>query len=82
MTNLKNDAVAHKLPNDLKKAILANKEAIKAWNNITQLGRNEWICWVENAKKDETRKLRIKRTKEEILEGKKRPCCWAGCNHR
>jgi len=82
MTNLKNDAVAHKLPNDLKKAILANKEAIKAWNNITQLGRNEWICWVENAKKDETRKLRIKRTKEEILTGKKRPCCWAGCNHR
>ena len=25
---------------------------------------------------------RIVRTGEELREGKKRPCCWAGCIHR
>ena len=29
-----------------------------------------------------TRERRIGRTVEELLEGKKRPCCWAGCIHR
>jgi uncharacterized protein YdeI (YjbR/CyaY-like superfamily) len=74
--------VAHSLPKDLKDALLLNKKVLDLWNDITPLARNEFICWVENAKAIETRSRRIKRISEELLEGKRRPCCWAGCTHR
>ena len=74
--------VAHKLPEDLKKALLSSKLALVAWEDITPLARNEWICWVLSVKKEETRKEHIKRVPLELLEGKRRPCCWAGCKHR
>jgi uncharacterized protein YdeI (YjbR/CyaY-like superfamily) len=38
------------LPGDLRKALLANATALEAWNDITPLARNEFICWVEDAK--------------------------------
>lgn len=72
----------HKLPNDLRKALAANRKALILWEDITPLARNEFICWVENAKQVETRKRRVRRTCEELLEGKRRPCCWIGCIHR
>lgn len=72
----------HTLPPDLKKAIAADTKVHVLWEDITQLARNEFICWVENAKHIETRNRRIKRTCEELLEGKRRPCCWLGCIHR
>lgn len=72
----------HKMPNDLRKALLEDAEATRLWNNITPLARNEFICWVENAKLIETRARRVRRTTEELLEGKRRPCCWVGCTHR
>lgn len=50
--------------------------------DLTDIARNEFICWVEDAKHEDTRKKRINRTAEELLEGKKRPCCWVGCIHR
>lgn len=72
----------HGMPADLRKALVANSDALAAWNDITPLARNEWICWVENAKLIETRKRRIERTPTELAEGKRRPCCWIGCTHR
>jgi hypothetical protein len=74
--------VVHKMPADLRKALTAYTAALAAWNDITPLARNEWICWVENAKLIETREHRIKRTYTELAEGKRRPCCWIGCTHR
>ncbi len=72
----------HKLPADLRKALAGDDAALVAWNDITPLARNEWICWVENAKQIETRNRRIERTHKELAEGKRRPCCWLGCIHR
>lgn len=72
----------HKIPPDMKKVLLSNKKLPDLWNDITPLARNEYICWVENAKQDKTRKRRIRRTKEELLDGERRPCCWIGCIHR
>ncbi len=72
----------HKLPADLKTALLNNKKALKKWEEITPLARNEWICWVEFVKKEETRLDHIKRVCSELKEGIKRPCCWIGCIHR
>ena len=72
----------HKLPGDLRKALVSDPKVRALWEDITPLARNEYICWVENAKQIETRSRRIRRTSEELLEGKRRPCCWVGCIHR
>lgn len=72
----------HNLPEDLKKALSSNKKALIAWENITPLARNEWICWVTFVKQKKTRDEHVVRTVEELKEGKRRPCCWLGCIHR
>lgn len=74
--------VAHTMPDDLKKSILTNSEVISLWESLTPLARNEFICWVEEAKQAKTRERRIQRTSEELLDGQRRPCCWIGCIHR
>ncbi len=72
----------HKLPKDLRQALLVNDVARERWCDITPLARNEFICWVEDAKQDVTRARRIRRTQEELEDGLRRPCCWPGCAHR
>jgi hypothetical protein len=74
--------VVHQIPGDLRKALIANPTALNAWNDITPLARNEFICWVEDAKQDMTREPRIRRAQEELENGLRRPCCCPGCTHR
>ena len=75
-------SVIHNVPQDLRKIIASDKVLLAAWENITPLARNEWLCWIESVKKPETRKIHLKRIQTELKEGKRRPCCWAGCIHR
>lgn len=72
----------HEAQDDMRAAIEADDALFTLWQKLTPLGRNEFICWVDDAKQAATRTRRIQRTCEELLEGKKRPCCWAGCIHR
>ena len=74
--------VVHELPGDLREGLLVSTTALAAWNDITPLARNEFICWVEDAKQAATRERRIRRTQEELEDGMRRPCCWPGCKHR
>ena len=74
--------VVHDLPEDLKKALTSDAKALETWEDITPLARNEWICWIESAKKAETRTRRIEWGCSSLKEGKRRPCCWPGCPHR
>lgn len=74
--------VVHKLPADLREGLVSSDVALDAWMDITPLARNEFICWVEDAKQQKTRERRIRRTREELEEGMRRPCCWPGCTHR
>lgn len=74
--------VVHDLPDDLKAALARDAGARATWHDITPLARNEWICWVESARKTETRTKRIDWGCESLREGKRRPCCWPGCSHR
>jgi uncharacterized protein YdeI (YjbR/CyaY-like superfamily) len=76
------DSIPHTLPSDLRKKLETDRSAIERWNDITPLAQNEWICWIITTKKPETRANHISRTITELLEGKRRPCCWAGCPHR
>jgi uncharacterized protein YdeI (YjbR/CyaY-like superfamily) len=74
--------VVHKVPADLRKALVSDKAALAAWEDITPLARNEWICWTISVKKAETRREHIERLGRQLKEGKRRPCCWPGCPHR
>jgi len=74
--------VVHELPADLKKALATDPKALNTWEDITPLARNEWICWIESAKKAETRSHRIEWGCSNLRDGKRRPCCWPGCKHR
>jgi len=74
--------VVHDLPEDLGAALAADAEALKTWEDITPLARNEWICWTISVKLDETRAKHLVRALEDLAAGKRRPCCWPGCPHR
>lgn len=74
--------VAHVIPPDLRAALLSKPAITDAWNSLTPLARNEWICWTISVKKAETRQQHIDRIRTDLQNGKRRPCCWAGCIHR
>jgi hypothetical protein len=82
MTEAFSHGTVHEAAEDLQAALRSDAGVLEFWEGLTPLGRNEFICWVEDAKQPATRQRRIQRTCEELLEGKKRPCCWAGCIHR
>jgi hypothetical protein len=72
----------HEAREDLQAALRSDAKVFALRQSLTPLGRNEFICWVDDAKQPKTRLRRIERACAELLEGKKRPCCWAGCIHR
>lgn len=74
--------VVHTVPQDMRKVILTTPKIHEIWEDITPLARNEWICWVLDAKKLETRNHRMDVMVSKMKQGDRRPCCWAGCTHR
>lgn len=64
-----------RVPTDLRIALTASRDAKKLWNDLTTMGRRDWIRWIESAKTHETRARRVKRTVDQLSEGKRRPCC-------
>jgi len=72
----------HDTPDTLKTALNHDPDLLVRWNELTSLARNEWICWMTSPKKQDTRDARFARLKQDILAGKRRPCCWPGCPHR
>jgi hypothetical protein len=58
--------VVPKFPADLRITLIANQAALDAWNDITPLARNEFICWLEDAKQDMTRESRIHRAQDVV----------------
>ena len=74
--------VIHKVPADLRRALTSDPDMLAKWNDLTPLARNEWICWITYVKTPETRRHHIERACTELIEGKRRPCCWPGCPHR
>jgi hypothetical protein len=72
----------HEVPADLRDALTSDPKALAAWEDLSPLARNEWICWTISVKKPETRKQHVERVCTELKEGMRRPCCWMGCIHR
>ena len=75
-------SVVHTLPADFRQALVSDPVVWAAWKDITPLARNEWICWILDAKKRETRERRIEVGFSKLRGGMRRPCCWSGCTHR
>ncbi len=73
--------MVHDLPTDLQEALAANDTALAAWQDITPLARNEFICWVEDAKQQQTRERRIRAHAGEQLDSRlcAARCCRPGC---
>jgi uncharacterized protein YdeI (YjbR/CyaY-like superfamily) len=74
--------VVHDVPADLREVLTSDPTALAAWEHLTPLARNEWICWTISVKKSETRKQHVERVRTELKQGMRRPCCWYGCIHR
>lgn len=70
----------HDLTDEITESII-DAGLTDIWNDLTPLARNEWICWMTHAKKQETREKRRLRCLEDLRSGKRRPCCWPGCPH-
>ena len=64
------DGIVHGLPTDLEHALHPVPGTLAAWEDITPLARNEWICWAASAKKPETRNKRINWGRENLEDGK------------
>ena len=79
--SISNGAV-HKVPSYIERKICSSSNLIAVWEDITPLARSEWICWIDSAKQDKTKERRLQIMSENLLKGKRRPCCWAGCKHR
>ena len=74
--------VVHKVPEDLREALISNPSVLGQWNSLTPIQRNEWICWATIVKKSETIAEHIARVVAELKKGERQPCCWPGCPHR
>ena len=70
------------VPADLRETLTHDAKARATWMDITPLARNEWICLVTSAKQMQTRERRLERTRSQLSQGQRRPCCWEGCPHR
>ena len=45
----------HEVSADLRKVLASDPAALAAWDDITPLARNEWICWTISVKQLETK---------------------------
>lgn len=74
--------VVHEIPKELEDLLLSDEHLLVLRNDLTPLARNERICYTIMPKKEETKEKRRVRLHEDILHGKKRPCCRPWCPHR
>jgi uncharacterized protein YdeI (YjbR/CyaY-like superfamily) len=65
------------VPADLLSALSAAPAALGVWETLTPISRRDYVNWINGAKKPETREKRIRICCENLLKGKRRPCCYA-----
>ena len=45
------NGVVHDIAPDFL-SVISDNNLIETWKSLTPLARNEWICWIESAKKN------------------------------
>lgn len=61
------------IPEPLAKLLNANTQAKTFFDNLSYTNRKEYARWINDAKREETRQLRLDKTLEKLLAGKKNP---------
>lgn len=64
------------LPEDLKSALEADREAHALWTDCTTKGRWDWLRWISATAQQETRRRRIEVAFSKLKSGMRRPCCF------
>ena len=59
------------IPAELKRVFKSEKEARAAFDKLSYTHQREYVTWINDAKKDETRQNRIIKTIEMLKKGKK-----------
>jgi hypothetical protein len=59
------------VPDDLAAALVSDERASATFDGLSYTHRKEWVRWIEEAKKAETREARLVKTVESLREGKK-----------
>jgi hypothetical protein len=59
------------VPDDLAGALARDSQARQAFDGLAYTHRKEWVRWIEEAKKAETRSDRISKTVTALREGKR-----------
>lgn len=67
------------VPDDLAAALGKNKRAAQAFETFSKSHRREYVEWITEAKRDETRKKRIATALEWLAEGKPRNWKYMNC---
>lgn len=70
------DWIKPEVPPDMKKAIVANKDIHRLWNDITPLAQWDWVRWVRAVKTEETRQKHVDVMISKLGKGMRRPCCF------
>lgn len=58
------------IPNVLEKAFVKHKQAKEIFSSLSQSHQNEYVDWIEGAKKDETKQRRSDSVIEKLIAGK------------
>ena len=64
------------VPEDLRSALDGSPAALAVWNDTTAIARRDWITWMGQAKKAETRRRHIEKMIDMLSHGKRRVCCF------
>lgn len=67
------------VPADLKSALAKNKKAKETFDNFPYSKRRDYVEWITEAKRDETRQKRLKTTIEWLAEGKSKNWKYENC---
>jgi uncharacterized protein YdeI (YjbR/CyaY-like superfamily) len=68
-----------KTPPDLAARLKTSKKAAATWENFAPSHRREYVDWITEAKRPETREQRLETTLEWLAEGKQRNWKYAAC---
>jgi hypothetical protein len=64
------------VPDDLREALAAVPAALAGWNATTAMARRDWITWMGQGRRAETRLIRIEKMIDMLSKGKRRVCCF------
>jgi uncharacterized protein YdeI (YjbR/CyaY-like superfamily) len=60
-------------PTELEKIFTGHKKAREVFQNLSAFNQQEYVEWIEGAKRQDTRNRRLEATVEKLLAGKKSP---------